>query len=152
MTDTLGERLLVRHEKAAEAIISGQLAQYLLHVRRGALVEATLAVLLGAHTGGAITEASARAYSMEYEAEADYMGLYIAARAGFAIENAPPLWRRLAAISLRAVKEGRTHPTTPARFVALRATIEEIEAKRAAGLPLLPERRTAPQPVAPDTK
>ncbi len=76
----------------------------------------------------------------EIEAEADYVGLYIMARAGYAIENAPRFWRRLAANFPGAIGAAATHPATAYRYLVLRKTVREINAKIAAGRPLMPNR------------
>ena len=76
----------------------------------------------------------------QIERNADYLGCYLSARAGFEIAELPSFWRRWAALvpfgitSLQA-----THPGTPERALLLEATVEEIEGKRKAGLPLLPQ-------------
>ena len=81
--------------------------------------------------------------SPEFEAEADYVGLYIVARAGYPVSDALPLWREIAVKINQTVFPSKdtviqTHPTSPERFVAMVKTIEEIEQKQAQGLPLLP--------------
>jgi len=76
----------------------------------------------------------------EIEAEADYVGLYIMARAGYAIENAPRFWRRLAANFPGAIGAAASHPATAYRYLVLRKTVREINAKIAAGRPLTPNR------------
>lgn len=90
--------------------------------------------------------AAAVAFSQDFEREADYVGLYIMARAGVALEGAPRLWRQFAQINPSAIGYASTHPTTAERFVRLRNAIQEIEVKRANQQPLLPEmkRPTAP--------
>ena len=77
-----------------------------------------------------------------WEEEADYMGLYFAARAGFDISNAFETEERFSLLSYRGLRyrPGRSHPTYPARVASMKATIEEINAKVAAGQPLVPER------------
>lgn len=77
----------------------------------------------------------------ELEAEADYVGLYIMARAGHSIDDAPNFWRRMAVTFPNSIGSSANHPTTPYRFVALRRTVEEINAKIAAGEPLVPNLR-----------
>lgn len=74
------------------------------------------------------------------EADADYVGLYIMARGGFEIEKASKFWRRLAAAFPRMIESSSSHPLMPARFLAIRKTTEEIRAKEAKGLPLVPRR------------
>lgn len=72
------------------------------------------------------------------EADADYVGLYIMARAGFDIEQAPNFWRRIAAAFPRMIESSASHPVMPYRFVALRKTTEEIRLLEANGHPLVP--------------
>lgn len=74
----------------------------------------------------------------DVEAEADYMGLYIMARAGYEIGTASRFWRRIAAYFPRFGGSGRTHPSTSYRFVAMRKTVAEINAKIVAGAALVP--------------
>lgn len=85
------------------------------------------------------TMAGALSYSQEFEAEADYVGLYIAARAGYNIRKAPDLWRRMSLEEPDGVYNSFTHPTNPERAVALRKAIDEIEYKKKNRLPLVPQ-------------
>ena len=103
------------------------------------LFRLTVDVILGA-TG--INKLTSIKLLPALEAEADYVGLYIAAKAGVDISEADQVWRTFAAETSRAKQRKLidTHPPTPERYVALRETIKEIEAKRAAGLPLTPNR------------
>jgi PAS domain-containing protein len=73
------------------------------------------------------------------EKEADYVGLYLAARAGYDIEAAPDFWRQFPA---PAADFDWTHPGIAERVAALTATRDEIERKRASGQPLLPSPAT----------
>lgn len=79
--------------------------------------------------------------SRRFEADADYLGLYLAARAGFDISKAPELWDRFTRMSPYAMIDRGvySHPTSPARALALQETLAEIADKRARGEPLLPE-------------
>ena len=63
------------------------------------------------------------------------------ARAGFKIEVAPQLWRRMAALIPRSSKAS-THPAPPERIAAMEQTVAEIRAKQAAGQPLVPDAAT----------
>jgi beta-barrel assembly-enhancing protease len=97
----------------------------------------------GVNTGGQNTSnfmaLGASAFSQDFEREADYVGMYILARAGAPLETVPELWRQFAQINPAAIGLASTHPTTAERFVRLREIIREIEAKRAAGEELTPE-------------
>jgi beta-barrel assembly-enhancing protease len=111
-----------------------------------------LAVVLGhelAHNilGHVRQDASGKAVgssSPEAEAEADAVGLYFTARAGFGIADAPRVWRRLAAQNPAHISAGGDHPSTAARFLSLEAVRDEILMRQAAGLPLIPRPRVAP--------
>lgn len=78
-------------------------------------------------------------YSVSFEEEADYVGLYIAARAGYDVSKAPAVWRRMSIENPNAIYNAKTHPSNAARYVALHKTIKEINYKRSNGMPLLPE-------------
>jgi predicted Zn-dependent protease len=77
-------------------------------------------------------------YSAAFEAEADYVGLYILARAGYKIEDAPDFWRIMSQANPDSVYVSSTHPTNPARTIAMGKTVAEIRAKQKAGQPLIP--------------
>ena len=77
-------------------------------------------------------------YTRPFESEADYVGLYYAARAGYDVKNVEDLWRRIGVHNPRSVGHAKTHPTTPDRYLRLKATYDEIQTKQAAGEPLIP--------------
>lgn len=81
-------------------------------------------------------------YTRIFESEADYIGLYYMARAGYDPDNVEDLWRRLALQSLRGIGRSKTHPAYPLRSVQIEATRAEISTKQAAGDPLIPEPKT----------
>jgi predicted Zn-dependent protease len=114
----------------------------LLAMAGGALLEAAAATQ-GINSRGEITQSAmdfgTLAYSSEFEREADYVGLYIAARAGYNIRNAMNYWRRLSVQEPDSENGGLTHPSNPERFIAMQKTIEEIEFKRKQHLALLPD-------------
>jgi len=87
-------------------------------------------------------EIGARVFSPTLESEADYVGLYIAANAGVNISEAERIWRAFGTESGGDKDRGilDTHPPSPERFVALRATVKEIETKRVNGEALRPNR------------
>lgn len=106
----------------------------------------TLADLLfavgGVNTKGAFTEAGASAYAQDFEREADYVGLYLTARGGYDIGNAANFWRRMAVEYPSSIKGSYTssHPAPAERYVNIDAIIREIEQKKVARQPLLPDR------------
>lgn len=99
---------------------------------------AVLSGLTGVNMTNLFMQAGGGAFSQEFEHEADYVGLYYTARAGFNIEHEPDLWRRMAIQHPAAINRGSTHPPTAERFVALEADVKEIMDKQAAGQPLEP--------------
>ncbi len=71
------------------------------------------------------------------ESDADYMGLYLMARAGYHPQTGLALFRRMAVYP--EIDNSLYYPTLDRRCAALNRTIEEIEAKQAAGLELIPD-------------
>lgn len=107
----------------------------------GMLADVLLAVASrGTYIGSSMSQMAGGAYSQEFESEADYVGLYIMARSGYRIDDAPKFWRRMAVASPGNIKSGHTasHPSTANRMVALDNAVAEIKAKQAAGQPLEP--------------
>lgn len=96
----------------------------------------------GVQTNGQIGKLGAQTallrYSPAFENEADYVGLYILARAGYAIEDAPSFWRMMSLQAPQAIYSSTTHPNNPSRTLAMQNTVKEINAKKAANQPLLP--------------
>ncbi len=80
-----------------------------------------------------------RVYSKAWEREADRVGLYFAARAGYDVDKAQLLWRRLAVVYGGDGQFSGTHPSYAERIVDVNATAREIDAKRAKGEPLTPD-------------
>jgi len=81
-----------------------------------------------------------RAMPADLDANADRLGLYMLARAGYNIDGATDFWKRLASTYPATVLNGYTanHPATDARLSVIGKTIAEINAKRSAKKPLLP--------------
>ncbi|MCF6220375.1 MAG: M48 family metallopeptidase [Robiginitomaculum sp.] len=73
-----------------------------------------------------------------FESEADYVGLYYMARAGYNLDGVEDFWRRLGVQYPKSIVREKTHPVTPRRLLAIRMAVAEVEAKRAAGAELVP--------------
>lgn len=86
---------------------------------------------------GGLTDA--RRNSIAAEMEADEIGLYLAARAGYDVSSVGDIWRRLDKEYPSTSDGGWTHPASSERFERMTATAEEIAEKRASGAPLIPE-------------
>lgn len=101
------------------------------------------AATAGVNTNGDFSRLGAgiagNAYSVEFEQEADYVGLYIMQKSGFDIDNAAGFWRRMAINNSQAITIKSSHPTTPQRFVAIEETVKEIKGKIVRGAALTPE-------------
>jgi len=111
----------------------------------GAVLDGVIAGLTKAPApGNTFSTAMGGAFSQDFESEADYVGTYYAARAGYDISQAKALWRRMAATHPAGIHlEGGTHPSTAKRVLAIADTQQEIERKKAAGQPLVPEKKSA---------
>lgn len=129
--------LIVGHELAHDAM--GHLEDASNRAMAGIVVGVILGGFTGVDISGLLGQIGAQAYSQEYEHEADYVGLYFAARAGYDIGDAPNLWRRMAVEYPNSITHASTHPTTAERFTAMAAEAEEIRTKQENGEPLLPE-------------
>lgn len=146
-------QVVIAHEIAHN--LEGHLTDRKKNMAVGGLLGLAADILLarttGVNTGGVLTAAGlstgAQAYSQDFEREADYVGMYLLARAGVDTSEVARFWRRMAVEHSGAIGNDHrsTHPSTPERFVRLDATHTEITAKRMEGLPLLPNREDEPE-------
>jgi len=100
-------------------------------------------VLIGAATGVSVDLYSLAARGnkqtrLTLEREADYVGMYFAARAGYDVSKALPFWRRLGADYPTSTYTRFSHPGSPERSLNIAATADEITTKRASRLALKP--------------
>jgi len=100
----------------------------------------------GVDTKGAFTKAGiqyGRAHAAPaFESEADYVGMYYMARAGYSTSGVEDFWRKMAVEAPDAIFVKSDHPTTPDRFLAIAATSKEIEDKRSKNEPLVPNQKS----------
>lgn len=135
---------VIGHEMAHNLMdhVGAKSANAILGAVLGGAIDA-VAISQGANTQGQFARTGADigsiTYAPEFEREADYIGLYIAARAGYDIRRAAGYWRRLSVQEPGTAQGSLTHPSNPERFVYLQKTVDEIMFKRKNGLPLLPE-------------
>ena len=85
-------------------------------------------------------QVAVRSYGAGFERDADYLAMYILARAGVALDGIEDLWLRLDTQSDFAAT-GWSHPGYDERYARLVATRNEIERKIARGEPLVPNTR-----------
>lgn len=142
-------KLLDKEEELAVVLGHEYAHAMLLHINKrktnmfiGLLVDVLLSGATGVSTEGAFSEIGSKAYSKDFELEADYAGLYLAHRAGYDISQAANVWRKMAIEtgSASAKKYSSTHPSSPKRFIAQEHTYSEIIQKEIDGKPLLPDK------------
>ena len=110
----------------------------------GAVVD--IGLLLGGRvdTGGAFgklgASAGAKAYSLEFEREADYMSLYLMVRAGYDPLKARDLWRDMSNAEPGGIVENyrSLHPSNPERAANIEMAVQQITGQIARNEPLLP--------------
>lgn len=135
--------LVIAHEVAhnGQHHLQAQAHNALILGLPGLLIDVAAAAN-GVNTQGRFTKMGAdigRAHAApQFEAEADYVGLYYMARAGYRTEGAEEFWRKMAAEAPSSIFIKSDHPPTPERFLAISAASKEVEAKRAAGEALVP--------------
>lgn len=111
--------------------------------KTNAMLGSVLDILAAAYrinTQSAFSNAAAKSYSQDFEAEADYVGLYYLAGAGYQTEGAANFWRRMAAEHPANIKTNHSasHPATAERFLALEKVNLEIAGKQQSGASLVP--------------
>lgn len=78
------------------------------------------------------------AYSKEFEQEADYVGMYYMAEAGFDTSGVESFWQRMGGENPHGLAFAGSHPSGPERYILVRATHREILEKRLSGNKLAP--------------
>ena len=111
----------------------------------GGLALDLAAAAAGVDTRGAFTRAGGdiggKAYSQSFEKEADYVGMYLVARAGYNTKGVERFWRKMADANPLSITFAGTHPTSAERFLVIAKTGREIAAKRRAKQVLLPNQK-----------
>jgi hypothetical protein len=81
-----------------------------------------------------------KAMPADADAAADRLAIYLAARAGYDVKDAPAFWNRLAESYPPSVLNGYSanHPALPQRLSAMEKAIADVKAKRSAKKPLVP--------------
>lgn len=88
-------------------------------------------------------------FSRSFEDEADYVGIYLAAAAGYDPNGALSVMQVLARLAPEYIRDGgidgeesvlwSTHPVTSERYTQLRKAIDQIKLKQSSGLPVMPD-------------
>ena len=105
----------------------------------GSIVDIAAAAY-GVNTHGLFGGAAAQAFSQDFEAEADYVGLYYMHAADLPLQGAADFWRSMAAEHPGSIASNHaaSHPATPERFLAISKTIDEIDNKMTIGAEISP--------------
>ncbi|HEY5717496.1 MAG TPA: M48 family metalloprotease [Motiliproteus sp.] len=132
---------VIAHEMAHN--LRGHVPAQLSNGASGALIDLWL-IANGIPSPGLFTLGSTHLHSKGFEREADYLALYLMARAGFSLEHNSVYWRRVAANHPPRGDEpaGSTHPSLSERYLAMQRTLAEIKEKQQHNRPLLPEHFT----------
>jgi beta-barrel assembly-enhancing protease len=72
------------------------------------------------------------------EYEADRLGVWLMARAGYDVDAVVPFWTRFEKRTNAGIFADGTHPSPKKRIAAVAAAVAELKAQRAAGQPLVP--------------
>ncbi|MCI5047725.1 MAG: M48 family metalloprotease [Aquisalinus sp.] len=136
--------LALRHARKGtwNTIASGAVLYGPVLYAGGAVIDRTLEVFGQNSKRSFARQGLARAmwFSQMFEAEADYVGLYMLARADGNIDGAAEVFRLFAREAPASTWLRYTHPLTPERVAALEIAVKEIQAKQARGEQLFPER------------
>ena len=99
------------------------------------------AAAYGVNTQGTFGNMAARKYSKEFEAEADYVGLYVMALADIDLSESADFWRGFGAENPSSITRNyaSSHPSSAERYLAIENTVNEIQTKKRDGLVLRPE-------------
>jgi len=81
------------------------------------------------------------AYSVEFEKDADYGGVYYAYRAGYDISHVKNFWERIGSENPKQIAISSTHPATSERYLQIDKTVKEINKKKSDGLALVPNEK-----------
>ena len=136
--------LVIGHEMAHSNLGHNNKKRWnqLLGTTTGAAVDVGI-LAGGVSTGGLFARQfgnyGALAYSVGFEREADYVGAYYAARAGYDLNGAEDFWRRLGLLAPATILVAKTHPINATRLVQLQKVTAEIEDKKRRNEPLVPD-------------
>ncbi|WP_022660918.1 M48 family metallopeptidase [Paucidesulfovibrio longus] len=129
--------VIIGHEMAHNAMLHPEQGQ--AAAEAGLYLDMALEWLSGVPSGYFFTQTGRNAYSHAQEFEADYVGMYIAARGGYAVDKATEFWRKVSATLGQVNQDSNSHPNTPERYLKIQAIADEIWLKKSKGEPLLPE-------------
>lgn len=135
--------LVISHELAHSALLHvDKLKQNAMAGALGGLAIDSIFAAAGVGTGGQFSQIGGQIgiaqYSVAFEQEADYVGMYFMERAGVSSAGVANFWRRMAAEGISSATRRTTHPTSSERFLAIERTHAEIARKKANRQQLVP--------------
>ena len=139
--------LVVAHEMAhcTEGHITKKKTNILTGLALGTAAQMVLSsqgAWYGQTLGSDLAKYGASRHSQAFEEEADYVGMYIMARAGYSTKGVEGFWRRMAESNpIGSNSLAGTHPPTSKRYLLLAKTHHEIELKKRKGESLIPSRK-----------
>jgi len=133
--------IIIGHEMAHNILMHGDKKK--TNGLIGELIGIGVQAATGVDTRQLFRELGRLTYSQAFESEADYIGLYLVARAGYDYSKSPNLWRKMGMEKSQNIKVGllATHPGTSERYLALDAAVVEIQDKLKYGLTILPDKQ-----------
>ena len=144
----------VRDDEELAIVISHELAHVVLHhidrqqqqALQGAMVGLVFDVLIAASTGiqtrigqTVFADLARLVHSKGFEAEADYMGAYLMAKADRDYTRIPRFLNSFSGGRAKQLQYSASHPSFGARAENARRTVDEIEGKQRRGDPLVPD-------------
>ena len=136
---TTGAMMFLRSDDELAWILAHEIGHNVLSHSQNARLRVMLNAFLGATTGPS-PEGSVPVQRRSLEAQADYVGAYIMARAGYDLQAIKMFWRRLESLRSRenTPEMDVSHPTTDERLASFEIMLKEIQEKRDRGESLQP--------------
>ncbi|MDZ4733695.1 MAG: M48 family metallopeptidase [Nitrospirota bacterium] len=138
---TTGAMRFLRSDDELAWVLAHEIAHNVLSHVQNARLRAMLNAFLGVTAGASATVPPA-VPQRSLEAQADYIGSYIMARAGYDLQAIRQVWHRMERQQSQQASTSPgvvvTHPTTAERLAAFEVTLKEIEEKRDRGELLQP--------------
>jgi predicted Zn-dependent protease len=136
---TTGAMRFVRSDDELAWLLAHEIAHNVLSHSQNARLRVMLNAFLGATVGASAT-VPASVPRRSLEAQADYVGAFIMARAGYDVQAIKQFWRRMESLRSRenTPEMDVSHPTTDERLASFEITLKEIQEKRDRGESLQP--------------
>jgi predicted Zn-dependent protease len=136
---TTGAMRFVRSDDELAWLLAHEIAHNVLSHSQNAQLRVMLNAFLGATVGASAT-VPASVPRRSLEAQADYVGAFIMARAGYDVQAIKQFWRRMESLRSRenTPEMDVSHPTTDERLASFEITLKEIQEKRDRGESLQP--------------